>query len=99
MRSCNTGGINWVCAGLIPADGEVWKARRRVVVPSLHRKYIANMVDMFADSGLHGVATLDAAQKARITAHSHPDASVFPTCCSPESHERCRGDQHHARGH
>ncbi|EIE27810.1 cytochrome P450 [Coccomyxa subellipsoidea C-169] len=30
-------------SGLIPADGEVWKARRRVVVPSLHRKYIANM--------------------------------------------------------
>ncbi|KAK9917377.1 hypothetical protein WJX75_003717 [Coccomyxa subellipsoidea] len=51
-------------SGLIPADGEVWRARRRIVVPSLHRKYIANMVDMFADSGLHGVATLDAAQKA-----------------------------------
>ena len=23
--------------GLIPADGEVWKARRRAIVPSLHR--------------------------------------------------------------
>lgn len=51
------------CAGLIPADGEVWKVRRRAVVPSLHKKYIANMVNMFADSALHGVATLDAAQK------------------------------------
>lgn len=24
--------------GLIPADGEVWKARRRAVVPALHKK-------------------------------------------------------------
>ncbi len=36
------------------------------MVPSLHRKYIANMVDMFADSALHGVATLAAAQEARV---------------------------------
>ncbi|PNH09806.1 Protein LUTEIN DEFICIENT 5, chloroplastic [Tetrabaena socialis] len=27
--------------GLIPADGEIWKARRRAVVPALHRK-VAN---------------------------------------------------------
>ena len=37
--------------------------RRRAVVPSLHRKYIANMVDMFAESALHGAATLAAAQQ------------------------------------
>lgn len=24
--------------GLIPADGEVWKVRRRAVVPALHKK-------------------------------------------------------------
>lgn len=24
--------------GLIPADGEVWKMRRRAIVPALHRK-------------------------------------------------------------
>lgn len=24
--------------GLIPADGEVWKRRRRAIVPSLHKK-------------------------------------------------------------
>ncbi|GIL65093.1 hypothetical protein Vafri_18867 [Volvox africanus] len=45
--------------GLIPADGEVWKARRRAVVPALHRKYVASMVHMFGDCTLHGTSTLD----------------------------------------
>lgn len=30
--------------GLIPADGEVWKVRRRAVVPALHKRYVASMV-------------------------------------------------------
>ncbi|KAG2422214.1 hypothetical protein HXX76_016214 [Chlamydomonas incerta] len=46
--------------GLIPADGEIWKARRRAVVPALHRKYVMSMVDMFGDCAAHGAsATLD----------------------------------------
>ncbi|KIY93093.1 hypothetical protein MNEG_14871 [Monoraphidium neglectum] len=40
--------------GLIPADGEVWKTRRRAVVPALHKKYVASMVGMFGDCALHG---------------------------------------------
>jgi len=44
--------------GLIPADGEVWKVRRRAVVPALHKKYISAMVDMFADCALHGATML-----------------------------------------
>lgn len=40
--------------GMIPADGEVWRTRRRVIVPALHRKYISSMVGMFGDSMLHG---------------------------------------------
>ena len=44
--------------GLIPANGETWKIRRRVVVPSLHKKYVASMVDMFGDCGVHGSAQL-----------------------------------------
>ncbi len=51
------------CAGLIPADGDVWKARRRAIVPSLHRKYIENMVRMFGDSALHGVSSLQQAHQ------------------------------------
>ncbi|GIL92956.1 hypothetical protein Vretimale_13020 [Volvox reticuliferus] len=45
--------------GLIPADGEIWRARRRAVVPALHRKYVASMVHMFGDCTLHGTSTLD----------------------------------------
>ncbi len=26
--------------GLIPADGELWKARRRAVLPALHRRWV-----------------------------------------------------------
>ena len=47
--------------GLIPADGEIWKTRRRAIVPSLHRKYIASMVNMFGESTLHGMKTLEKA--------------------------------------
>ena len=47
--------------GLIPADGEVWKTRRRAIVPSMHRKYIASMVTMFGQSTLHGMKILEKA--------------------------------------
>ena len=40
--------------GLIPADGEIWKIRRRAIVPALHKKYIDAMVTMFGESALHG---------------------------------------------
>ena len=32
-------------------------------MPSLHRKYIENMVGMFADSALHGVSSLQQAHQ------------------------------------
>jgi beta-ring hydroxylase len=49
--------------GLIPADGETWKIRRRTVVPSLHKKYVASMVDMFGQCGVHGSAQLARAER------------------------------------
>jgi len=49
--------------GLIPADGEIWKVRRRAIVPALHKKYVASMVDMFGDCALHGCNNLDKAVK------------------------------------
>ena len=33
--------------GLIPADLETWKPRRRAVVPAFHRAYLEAMVAMF----------------------------------------------------
>ena len=53
--------------GLIPADGETWKIRRRTVVPSLHKKYVASMVDMFGQCGVHGSAQLARAETMGTT--------------------------------
>ncbi|KAK3242080.1 hypothetical protein CYMTET_48208 [Cymbomonas tetramitiformis] len=47
--------------GLIPADGEVWRIRRKALVPSIHKQYIAAMVDMFGESALHGCKTIEKA--------------------------------------
>jgi beta-ring hydroxylase len=50
--------------GLIPADGEVWRVRRRAILPALHKRYIEAMVGMFGDCAVHGGATLSAAAEA-----------------------------------
>jgi beta-ring hydroxylase len=47
--------------GLIPADGEHWRIRRRAILPSLHKRYVAAMLNMFGECGLHGCAKLEAA--------------------------------------
>jgi len=47
--------------GLIPADGETWKMRRRTLVPALHKKYVESMLDMFGESTLHGLSRLEQA--------------------------------------
>lgn len=36
-----------------------WSLRFRVIVPALHKRYVANMVNMFADSTLHCADNLD----------------------------------------
>ncbi|KAI5648903.1 hypothetical protein M9H77_34908 [Catharanthus roseus] len=36
--------------GLIPADGEVWRVRRRAIVPALHQKYVAAMISLFGQA-------------------------------------------------
>ena len=45
--------------GLIPADGAVWKMRRRALQPALHRKYIAAMVEMFGETTDHACRQLE----------------------------------------
>lgn len=50
--------------GLIPADGEVWRSRRRAIVPALHKRYVASMVSMFGDCTAAGAARLAAAAEA-----------------------------------
>lgn len=45
-------------SGLIPADGEIWRVRRRAILPSLHKRYVEAMVAMFGDCALHGANKL-----------------------------------------
>ena len=35
--------------GLIPADPVTWKGRRRAIVPAFHKRWLARMIEMFAD--------------------------------------------------
>eukprot|EP00850_Spirogloea_muscicola_P002774 SM000011S18952 [mRNA] locus=s11:28162:30705:- [translate_table: standard] len=51
-------------SGFAIAEGPTWTARRRAVVPSLHRKYLATMVDeVFAESAERLSLQLEAAAR------------------------------------
>ena len=72
--------------GLIPADGDVWRERRRAIVPALHRKYIASMLGMFGECALHGARTLEARvdqvrQRASVRV-GWVERVVFGSCAS-----------------
>jgi cytochrome P450 len=45
--------------GLIPADPETWKVRRRAIVPAFHKKWLGAMVGLFGDCGVRLVAALE----------------------------------------
>ncbi|KAH9326200.1 hypothetical protein KI387_006378, partial [Taxus chinensis] len=47
--------------GLIPADGEIWRVRRRAIVPALHRKYVVAMLDLFGRAADNLCKKLDTA--------------------------------------
>ncbi|KAJ4954892.1 hypothetical protein NE237_011675 [Protea cynaroides] len=47
--------------GLIPADGEIWRVRRRAIVPALHQKYVAAMISLFGQATDRLCNKLDAA--------------------------------------
>ncbi|CAB4285537.1 unnamed protein product [Prunus armeniaca] len=47
--------------GLIPADGEIWRVRRRAIVPALHQKYVAAMIKLFGEATERLCQKLDAA--------------------------------------
>ncbi|ONK79512.1 uncharacterized protein A4U43_C01F7110 [Asparagus officinalis] len=47
--------------GLIPADGEIWRVRRRAIVPALHQKYVAAMISLFGEASNRLCDKLDAA--------------------------------------
>uniref|UniRef100_M4FBH1 Cytochrome P450 n=1 Tax=Brassica campestris TaxID=3711 RepID=M4FBH1_BRACM len=47
--------------GLIPADGEIWRRRRRAIVPALHMKYVAAMISLFGEASDRLCQKLDTA--------------------------------------
>ncbi|KAK3415901.1 hypothetical protein EUGRSUZ_H01373 [Eucalyptus grandis] len=51
--------------GLIPADGEVWRVRRRTIVPALHQKYVAAMINLFGQTTQRLCDKLDIAASER----------------------------------
>ena len=63
--------------GLIPADLETWKPRRRAIVPAFHKAYLEAMVKMFGRCTEVAVDKLDA-----IASSSH----VSPNTCLKETH-------------
>ncbi|GLC58319.1 hypothetical protein PLESTB_001346100 [Pleodorina starrii] len=50
--------------GLIPADLDTWRVRRRAVVPAFHRQYYEAMVGMFARCSQRSVDKLEGAIRA-----------------------------------
>ncbi|KAG5611295.1 hypothetical protein H5410_022576 [Solanum commersonii] len=56
--------------GLIPADGEIWRVRRRAIVPALHQKYVAAMI------GLFGKATDRLCKKLDVAATDGEDVEM-----------------------
>ena len=46
--------------GLIPADLETWKPRRRAIVPAFHKAYLQAMIGMFGRCTEVAVQKLDA---------------------------------------
>ena len=45
--------------GLIPADLETWKPRRRAIVPAFHKAYLQAMVRMFCTCAQRNVQKFD----------------------------------------
>ncbi|KAF2307371.1 hypothetical protein GH714_026682 [Hevea brasiliensis] len=68
--------------GLIPADGEVWRVRRRAIVPALHQKYVAAMIGLFAQATDRLCKKLDAASDGEDAVYTvlreAEDRSVAP---------------------
>lgn len=50
--------------GLIPADPEVWKQRRRVIVPGFHKRWLNRMITLFAECNSGLIASLYEASDA-----------------------------------
>lgn len=62
--------------GLIPADPETWKVRRRAIVPAFHKAWLSAMVDVFGDCTDRLIADLDDAAASATSSHSSTGGGV-----------------------
>lgn len=60
--------------GLIPADLETWKPRRRAIVPAFHKAYLEAMVGMFGRCTQQAIRKLDALTE-------HGQVCIHSLCC------------------
>lgn len=51
--------------GLIPADPETWKVRRKAIVPGFHKAWLAEMVNLFNDCNEVLIGKLDTYSKSK----------------------------------
>jgi cytochrome P450 len=64
--------------GLIPADLETWKVRRRAIVPAFHKAYYESMARMFASCTERTVEKLDKAIEAAAVGKGSGGSSPSP---------------------
>ena len=58
--------------GLIPADPDVWRARRRVISPAFHKKWLRSTLKLFDDCTDDLVADLRARAAAGVSVEGLP---------------------------
>lgn len=66
--------------GLIPADLETWKPRRRAIVPAFHKAYLDAMVAMFGRCTQETIRSLDALTEG---------GAQVPFCSQAMPHSPC----------
>eukprot|EP00899_Mesostigma_viride_P013499 jgi/Mesvir1/2214/Mv09858-RA.1 len=63
--------------GLIPADGEHWRLRRRSILPAVHKRFLAAMVGLFGDVTSKACGVLgDAADAGKSVEMEHLFSSL-----------------------
>jgi len=73
--------------GLIPADLETWKPRRRAIVPAFHKAYLQAMVRMFCSCTQRSVEKFDS-----LTADGGVNTTLPPPPGLPSSRSPVVGD-------
>lgn len=84
--------------GLIPADPDTWRERRRVIVPGFHKRWLNRMITLFAQCNSGLIASLyeaadaaDAAEAAGAAAASQSSAAASTAAAVPKAGKGAAG--------